>query len=670
MSGSAKSISLAALALTILAAAAEARPPSRPINDAEFERALPPLEATQPLAPAPPIAPAPPPPASDSELTAPLTPLGSFNETPPVTVAEQPSEKARPLHYRVEVDGLRAVDLEDRFHELSALIQDGSKAANAAQIRARAQEDVDLAERLMKSQGYYDGSATFAMEPVKGEPDRRIVTITAVPGKRYDFGSIAVTGAAPEPTRLARKALTLKSGDPIVAADVQSAEANVSLRLPQQGYPFAKVGQRDILLDDSDDTGDYSLPVDAGHKARFGAIRTKGDDVFSVKHIDVLRRFKPGAIYDSRLANDLHEAMVATQLFRSASVEPVHTGEINPDGTETVDLLVRQHRGPSHSLAASIGYATGEGIKGTASWTLRNLFPPEGALILEAVGGTQEQSLSATFRRSNAGLRDRTFQAGLSLSHVNQDAFTAKTATLSASLARVSTPIWQKRWTYSIGAELDASDESKSDPDTGQRTHHLYYIAALPLQLGYDRSNSLLDPTRGFRVTLHLSPEASVQNGAHGYVRGLLETSGYLPITDGLTLAARVRLGSIVGASRDTIPASRRLYAGGGGSVRGYGYQQLGPKDADNKPIGGRSLNEFAIEARYRFGDFGIVPFFDGGQVYDSSLPNFGHMRYGVGIGGRYYTSLGPFRLDVATPIARQPGEARIAVYLSIGQAF
>ncbi|MGV3481335.1 MAG: BamA/TamA family outer membrane protein, partial [Sphingobium sp.] len=108
----------------------------------------------------------------------------------------------------------------------------------------------------------------------------------------------------------------------------------------------------------------------------------------------------------------------------------------------------------------------------------------------------------------------------------------------------------------------------------------------------------------------------------------------------------------------------------GGGSVRGFGYQQLGPRDLQNNPIGGRSLVEGAIEARYRFGDFGIVPFLDIGQVYESSTPGFSDLRMGAGIGGRFYTNFGPLRLDVATPLGRRKGEAAVAVYISIGQAF
>jgi translocation and assembly module TamA len=137
-----------------------------------------------------------------------------------------------------------------------------------------------------------------------------------------------------------------------------------------------------------------------------------------------------------------------------------------------------------------------------------------------------------------------------------------------------------------------------------------------------------------------------------------------------VTLGARARLGTIFGASRDQIAPSRRFYAGGGGSVRGFGYQELGPRDAKNVPLGGRGLSEFSIEGRYRFGDYGVVGFVDAGQVTERQYPDFSDMRVGVGVGGRVYTSFGPVRADIATPLGRRPGEALITVYVSIGQAF
>jgi translocation and assembly module TamA len=260
------------------------------------------------------------------------------------------------------------------------------------------------------------------------------------------------------------------------------------------------------------------------------------------------------------------------------------------------------------------------------------------------------------------------------VSHLDRDAYEAQTVSLSGGIERLSNFIWQKKWTWSLGAELIASRERDTIVSTGLERRRTFFIGAIPASLGYDATDDLLDPTRGFRLLGRLSPELSFEGHGFGYARAQVDASAYRGVGKGVVLAGRVRLGTIVGADRDSIAPSRRFYSGGGGSVRGYGYQQLGPRDVDNDPIGGRSLAEFALEARVRLkafgGNFGIVPFLDGGTLTTGSVPSFGNWQLGAGIGLRYYSSFGPIRIDVGTPLSRQPGDSRVAVTVSLGQAF
>ena len=682
------------------------------VPDAEFDAALPPLsgDINAPLEPMPTPAPTPstpadasqanaqsaaqqpitpgelpPPPAPDPVLAQPLEPLSAFNSEPLRTVADTEDENAPDIKYASEIRGLDPLGLSDEFKSLSALEDGKGKADNATQVTARAKEDEQLALRLMKSLGYYDGSALSTVETVSGSPASLRAIVTASPGQQYKLGTITVNTQATTPPELVRRELPLKVGDPIEAARVQGAEANVSLRLPQQGYPFVKVGERDVLLDEQTGQGDYTLPVDTGPRSSFGVLRTEGDPVFDLDHLNVFPRFDRGQLYDNRLTDDMREALVATGVFNGVGVEPVRTGVIAADGTEQVDLLVKQTKGPYRSLAGSVGYGTGEGIKAEGTFTHRNLFPPEGALILGVIAGTQEQGLSASFRRQNAGRRDRTVTFTAAANHSSYDAFDAFTGTLSGRISYDSTPIWQKKFTYAYGFELTGTNESVFDFADFQRERRTYGVAALPGQVQFDTSDDLLNPTKGYRLKLNLSPEVSVQGQTKPYARTLIEGTVYYPVSDSLVIAGRARAGGIFGIARDDIAPSRRYYGGGGGSVRGYGFQRLGPLEplqsltpddsgnvdlADLRPLGGRSTNEFALEARYRFGNFGIVPFIDAGNTYESSLPKGSDLRYGAGIGGRFYTNFGPLRVDVATPLNPREGDSKIALYISIGQAF
>ncbi len=574
------------------------------------------------------------------------------------------------LRYTYRFDGLDGLDLKKRLDGLSELREGKGKAANATVVAAMAREDAKLAVRLLKSEGYEDVTAATTIEPATGKDGVMQVAVTVSPGPRYSLGEIRVTGPETVPPGLALDALALTSGDPIIAARVLAAEARVSVRLPEQGYPFVNLGERDILLDPLTQTGDYTLPVDSGPRSSFGGFTLQGKPLFDARHIAVLARFKDGELYDSRKVDDLREALVATNLLREVSLEPKKTGQPGPDGTEQVQLLVTQTAGPPRSISASAGYDTGEGVKLQGTWTHRNLFPPEGALVIAAVAGTQAQSLDVTFRRSNAGQRDRTVLLQATGARTRYAAYRALTSTLAGRISYDSTPIWQKRITYAYGFELTGTRETAYAVVAGQPQSKDYAIFAIPAQIGFDASDNLLDPRKGYRALIRISPEVSYSGKASPYVRTLFEASGYYPVGKDIVIAARARVGVIAGISSATLAPSRRYYAGGGGSVRGFGYQELGPKDASGNPIGSRSLNEFALEARYRFGDFGVVPFIDAGQVYDSVLPKFSDLRFGAGIGGRYYTNFGPLRIDVATPLKRRVGESRIAIYLSIGQAF
>jgi translocation and assembly module TamA len=668
------------------AATAEPEPPILP--DEEFESRLPKggeADTANPSAPLPSIeswidqqmpqasAPAELPPATEpaaeAELAQPLPPLESVTVPAPVEIGDL-DKKMPDVRYAVEIDGFGETGLEDEFRDESALVDGDGRAETAAMVQTRAHEDETLAVRLLYSQGYYDATALASLDQTGDGGLKAVLSVT--PGKRYKIGEIFIHAKPTVPPNLVRDSLPLNIGDYIIAADVESAEANVGVKLAENGYPFAKVGERDILLDPGTLTGHYTLPVDVGPRGSFRRITTSGRKLaFGADHVKVISRFKPRDLYDSRKVDDLRRALVATGLFSSVAVDPVRTNEPGPDGTEYVDLHVEQEAGPPRTLAGEVGYGTGQGFRAEATWTHRNLFPPEGALIARVIAGTQEQGVFGTFRRSNAGKRDKTFQAGALLNHQKYDAYEAFTAGLNISWARQSTPIFQKRWTYTYGAEFLLSNEKTTiDPATAETKRLTYFIGSLPMQLGYDRSNDLLNPTKGFRANLRVSPEASLQGNVSPYVRGTFDLSGYYPLSDALVIAARTRIGTISGVARDQIAPSRRVYAGGGGSVRGFGYQELGPKDVNDDPIGGRSVNEFAVEGRYRFGNYGVVAFVDAGQVYESPIPKFSDIRYGVGVGGRFYTDFGPFRADIAMPIERQPGESKFTLYIGIGQAF
>jgi translocation and assembly module TamA len=607
--------------------------------------------------------------------------LDAKESEPPVQPAPADTQKPAPdltteasgdLRYTWVVEGLSSVgagaDLIEQFRKQSTLEAGRKKPANAAQIGRRASADADLLTQLLRSQGYYDA----AVEPsTNRNGDSLQVILTVDPGEQYRFASVELPGldAAGADAERLREAFPVKAGDPVIAQDVIAAGTSLAQALGEEGFAEAKIGEQDVEVNHETRLATLSLPVTPGPVARFGQIHVSGRPPFSARHVGIIARFRPGDQFQRSKIDDLRRALIATTLVANADIKvvPVRNGEV-------VDIDVHLEPAPQHTIAGEVGYGTGQGALVEATWTDRNFFNPEGALTLRGIAGTMEQLAGVQVRRSNFLQRDQTLNLQFTASHQKFDAYEAKTLLLGGNIERQSNFIWQKKWTWSYGAQLLATDERGVFSPAGIKDTRTFFIAALPLTLGYDGSDNLLDPTRGFRLSGWVSPEYSGNGQSLTYARTQIDASAYHPISDRIVVAGRIRLGTIVGADDFMIAPSRRFYSGGGGSVRGYGYQQLGPKDVDGDPIGGRGLAEFALETRIRLsqfgGNFGIVPFFDGGSLTTRAMPDFSKWRFAAGAGVRYYSLFGPIRVDLGIPLNRQKGDGPFAVTVSLGQAF
>jgi len=580
-----------------------------------------------------------------------------------------PTEMKGEQRYTYRVDGIDAVGsplLRERFAQLSTLKANDGQSANAAQLDRRGREDSALLVTLLRGEGYYDARVTSRIEP---NATRLTVVLEAEPGTLYKFDGVTLNGlaAADGKADTLRDTFGVKPEDPVNADAIATGEAKLRTTIGEQGFPFAVIGEPEIVVDHATHTATLAMTVNPGGEKKFGVITTGASNkVFDAKHIQEIARFTPGQPFDAAMLTDLRRTLIQTGLISGVDIKPVQSKD--PD---TVDIVVGLEPAPQHTIAGELGYGTGEGPRAEVSWTNRNMFPPEGALTLRGVLGTQEQLASAVFRRNNFHARDRALNLQAVISNLRRTAYRAKSFSLSGSIEKQTNIFFQKKWTWSFGAELVATDERDVIATTGAPRKQTYFIGAVPTTLSYDGSDDLLNPTRGFRLSGRLSPEVSLEGRAFGYARMQVDASTYKSVGSRVVLAGRVRFGTIAGAPRDAIAPSRRFYAGGGASVRGYGYQDIGPRDPNNVPIGGRSLSEFSLEARVKtFGNFGVVPFFDGGNIYTSALPKFTDFRYGAGLGLRYYSSFGPIRLDIGTPLNPQKGDARVAVYVSLGQAF
>lgn len=578
-----------------------------------------------------------------------------------------------------------------RFRELSALAQLRRGEDTAPQIAARARVDADLLAEILRTYGYYNGEVVRQLSGGRRAREngaagnvarQRSVRFDIYPGSQYRFGAIDLGGIDRLPQDECgplRDAFAIAPGDPVLADGIIARRGALAVALGERGYPFADIGEPELLIDHAREEGDLTLPVDPKGRYAFGGVTSSDPRFLSGRHLSRIARFRPGEVYRQSFETDLRRAILATGLVSSVTITPREEVPPGSDGElGEVALDIDFERAPLRTLTGGIGYGTEDGIKLEAAWEHRNLFPPEGALRLRGIVGTRERVASIGFKRNNFRGRDQVLFFDLFASDINTVAVESRTLGARATFERLSNFIYQKEFSWQAGAEVLVTEERNRRlrvAPGAQTPRRRYAIAGLFGSATIDQSDDLLDPTSGYRATLFLAPESSRSEGVQDfYLRAQLDAAAYQSVGASTVLAGRVRAATIQGADLANIAPSRRLYGGGGASVRGFGFQGVGPRDQFGEATGGAALLEASVEARINTGlldnTIQVVPFFDIGSVSQRSVPNFDFIRYAAGLGVRYKTSFGPIRVDVGVPLNRSEFDAPVVVFVGIGQAF
>jgi translocation and assembly module TamA len=353
-------------------------------------------------------------------------------------------------------------------------------------------------------------------------------------------------------------------------------------------------------------------------------------------------------------------------LFSTVQITPTADPEQPGQVRMTVDATERVHR----TIGAGLAYNTSQGFGARAFWENRNLFGNAEFLRISGEVGQQLDAFRANFRRPDFLAIDQDFLATAEVANDMPVAYNSRRAIATAGIERRV-----DRWlTGGLSFEIEQANVTQLADVTPMTGTQHYELVGLPAYLKLDESDNLLNPTTGYRAQLNVTPVRTFSGSHLTFSTNLVSGSTYWAVgpKQRAVLAGRLALGSLNGAPLSQLPSDQRIYAGGGGSVRPYGYLMAGPLAPNNIPIGGRSSLVLNLEARIKITEtIGIVPFVDAGSYYENPLPQLSHTPlYGVGLGARYYTAFGPLRLDLATPLHKRNADSPIQVYISLGQAF
>ena len=602
----------------------------------------------------------------------------------PHPLSAQEAEATLPYRTTLAPTGNAALDTALAAASQLRALQE-SAPTEALGLVGRAQADTERLLRALESQGFWAGQVaiTLAGQPAASPglaerlapgADPVPVEVKVEPGPLYRLRQVAVRAPTPEDQAALDQAAAapfgLAPGDAARAEAVLGAERSLLQRLLAAGHPLASQVSRDVTVDHATRAMDVAWTLAPGPVARFapplveGAGRT--DPAFLTRQAAPLGgpRYSPEALEKQRAA------LMGLGAFGSVRARAAE--RLDAMGRLPVTFTVAER--PRHALGGSLAYETNYGPSVRAWWEHRNLLGRAERLRLEAevarIGvGNGGDAGNMTYRLGGTltdpgvlGRPDLTLQASAWYLRERLDAYDRDAFTAAAIFQRPITP----RLTLRAGPQLDFG---AIGPPGGNQD--AYQILGLLMGARWDTSDNLLNPTRGWRVDGTLAPSLSVANTAP-FLPLRVTGSTYWDLfgDKGSVLAVRGSVGSLLGSARSDVPRHMRFYAGGGGSVRGYDYQSIGPRDERNKPNGGASVVELNLEWRQHvYGDFGAVAFVDMGNVGNGMLPG-GQPRVGAGMGLRYFTPIGPIRADVALPLMKQQGSSGYGLYLGIGQAF
>lgn len=549
------------------------------------------------------------------------------------------------------------------LREITREIDSSTSPETRFEARRQARLAAQKAEAYLNAQGYFAPDIAFAVDA--GPPLRGRVIVE--PGPRFTVSDIEVdTGETVLPLAASQAmtdVLTIAEGDLAIPKAIVAEEAALVVALRQAGYADARALERRVLGDREAGTLALTYRIDPGQRVILGEVVFPKDTRTRRDYLQRLVPFSPGEVYTPQKIAVLNRRLNATRLYRFASVALEPPVEDEGTGQSVRNVVVQLQERDRYTLTTGTSFSTAEGPGLTASLTRRNATRRGDTLTGAMTLATLERSFSVDWRVPNVTAFDRTLVVSAEAEREETDAFDREALTVSGALEIKAS----RELTLALGV---ASEFTREEDAFEQRDQQ---ILSTSLGVRLDRADDPLDATTGWRLDARAEPGVVTGDRETQFLSLNGQLSAYQPLDKDkrIVAATRVRSGFVFGSELSDLPVSRRFFAGGGGSARGFEFQSVGPVDADGTPTGGRGLLEVSGELRWRRdGPLGFVAFLDGASVSEDEGASFDDVRYSAGLGVRYDTIVGPIRFDIATPIDRRDGEDPVQVYVSIGQAF
>ena len=566
------------------------------------------------------------------------------------------------LSYTVQyigIDDTSVVKTLRSSTQLSTLKKRPPDSINA--VRYRAESDIPAILNVLHAFGYYEARVEIQVE--EGF-ETAVVIVDIDPGPVYKIEKFRIDIKESKekngPPAIELKNIGITLGKSMNAEREVSAELKILQILSECGYPLSSITDRKIVVDGESKTVRINLEVTPGPFSKFGPLTIEGNKRVKPLFFKEKLEWKEGASYNSALVDETQKALVESGLFSSVII--THGQKL--DNEKELPMLVEVAESRHRSINIGVSYQTYYGPGITVGWENRNMAGLGQRLSLQGDVTERSHTGLGTYIFPNFGRIGQDYVWQAQAMHQDIIPYSERTYNITNRL-EIRT---HKKIRMSIGARGERLYV------TGSPQNGTYWLIEAPFYFAWNGSNSLLNPTKGLFFQLAANPSMSIQAGK-GYIRSVFSAGHYLPLTPKhrFVIAQKLTIGSILSKDEHLIPLSKRLYGGSEEDLRGYAYQSVSPLNSDNQPYGGRSAFFFTLETRFRLSKtIGLVPFFDMGNVYEEILPTFeGRWLKSLGIGVRYFSFMGPFRLDVGFPLEkREDIDNNYRILASIGQTF
>jgi translocation and assembly module TamA len=557
---------------------------------------------------------------------------------------------------QVLVEGIEGEELKNVQAALSlppGVVREGTLDRPLLEIFQR--QIPEKVKNALEPFGFYDAQVSTTMEKMKKE--EALIRVKVIPGEpiRVAAVNVRVTGPGEQDPALRQlvDSFPLRVGNVLHQVKYQKAKEEMRIKALNLGYLGAEYISHVIRMNRAERKAEIELILKTGPKYMFGEVIWEGKQLYPPSFLQRFLDFKPGEPYSDSKVYQTQVNLINSDRFASVNIRA------DKDEAQDYRVPVRIQVEPSapKRLRPGIGYTTDFGARVSLRYQDLNTFGRGHEFNADMSIAERRQAISSYYTLPGRGHIDNRTNLKMGFQRELLKAYDSILWTTEIEQAR--------SLGYGIIGSAYFQFRQENFSESGQDGTSTLFMPGL--RFSQRRVDNLIRPTRGFRYALESRGSGEALGAETNFVQFLGNGDMLLPLTTRFSLLPRFQVG--VTWQKDSLtdlPPSLRFYAGGDRSVRGYTYQSLGPKDANGNVIGGKHLLVGSLELEYSITkNWSMALFYDAGNAFN----NFEDLTWpqAAGLGVRYYTPVGPIRVDLARQInVDNPG---FKVHLTIGFA-